>query len=111
LNFCIKPNCPNVNKYYCSQCVTEEKHDHITKYTQNLVNEEAIKWQPLLLKIKELYGTAAEKFEPHAELVKYLESLAVAAEEERKGGDPQPQERKLIHRDLTRLKDLSSDFE
>jgi hypothetical protein len=88
--------------------VTEEKHDHIPKYTQNLVNEEAIKWQPVLLKIKDLYCTAAEKFEP---LVKYLEPLAVAAEEERKGGDPQPQERKLILRDLTRLKDLSSDVE
>ena len=76
-----------------------------------MVNEEAIKWQPVLLNIKELYGAAADKFESHTELVKYLESLAVAAEEERKGGDPQPQERKLIHRDLTRLKDLSSDVE
>ena len=68
--------------------MTEEKHDHITKYTQNLVNEEAIKWQPVLLKIKELYGTAAEKFQPHAELVKYLESLATEAQEEGNGGDP-----------------------
>ena len=57
----------------------------------------------MLLKIKELFGTAAEKFQPHAELVKYLESLAVGAQEERKGGDPQPQERKLIHRDLIQL--------
>ena len=76
-----------------------------------MVNDEASKWPPVLLKIKELYGAAAEKFQPHAELVKYLESLAVGAQEERKGGDPKPQERKLIHRDLNRLKDLSGDVD
>ena len=81
------------------------------KYTQKLVTEEGAKWPPVLLKIKELYGTAAEKFQPHAELVKYLESLAVGTQEERKGGDPQPQERKLIHRDLIQLKNLSGDVD
>ena len=65
----------------------------------------------MLLNIKELYGKAAEKFQPHAELVKYLESLAVGGQEERKGGDPQPQERKLIHRDLILLKNLSGDVD
>jgi hypothetical protein len=75
-----------------------------------LVNEEGAKWPPVLLKIKELYCSAAANFEPHAELVKYLESLAVGAEEERKGGEP-PQERRLVQRDLTRLKDLYSDVE
>jgi hypothetical protein len=77
------------------------------KYTLKLVTEEASKWPPVLLNIKNLYVTAAEKFQPHAELVKYLESLAVGAHEERKEGDPQPQERKLIHRDLLRLENLS----
>ena len=49
-----------------------------------MVNQEAAKWPPVLLRIKELYSTAAVKLGPHSELVKYLESLAVAEEEERK---------------------------
>jgi hypothetical protein len=65
----------------------------------------------VLLKIKELYGAAAVKLSPHSELVKYLESLAVAEEEERKRGDPQSLEPRLVLRDIGRLKDLSSDVE
>jgi hypothetical protein len=64
----------------------------------------------VLLKIKELYFTAAANFEPHAELFNHLESLALGAEEERKGGES-PQERRLVQRDLARLKDLYSDVE
>ena len=64
----------------------------------------------MLLKIKELYCTATANFEPHAELVKHLESLAAGAEEERKEGDS-PHECRLILRDLARLKDLYSDVE
>jgi hypothetical protein len=60
----------------------------MAKYTQKLVTDEVSKWHPVLLKIKELNGAAAEKFQPHTELVKYLESLAIGAQEERKGGDP-----------------------
>jgi hypothetical protein len=76
-----------------------------------LVNQEAAKWPPVLLKIKELYGAAALKLGPHSELVKYLESFAVAEEEERKRGDPQSREPRLVLRDIARLKDLSSDVD
>jgi hypothetical protein len=68
-------------------------------------------WPPVLLKIKQLYGAAADKLVPLSELVKYLESLVIDEEEEQKRGDPQSREPKLILRDITRLKDLSSDVD
>ena len=65
----------------------------------------------MLLNIKELYGAAAVRLGPHSELVKYLESLTVEEKEERKRGDPQSREPRLVLRDITRLKDLSSDVD
>jgi hypothetical protein len=76
-----------------------------------LVSQEAEKWPPVLNKIKEIYGAATVKLAPHSELVKYLESLYVAEEEERKRGDPQSREPRLVLRDIARLKDLSSDVD
>ena len=44
IHYCMTASCPNFGQYYCEDCSTEEKHNHLGKYVFKLINEVDHDW-------------------------------------------------------------------